>query len=57
MTMTTGEFEFDSIFRQDYTGESDDVEEIPFPEISYIIWIAFVILMPILLNNMLVLPF
>ena len=54
MTMTTGEFEFDSIFRKDYTGERDGVEEIPFPEISYILWIAFVILMPVLLTNMLV---
>ena len=54
MTMTTGEFDFDSIFRQDPTGRSDDAEEIPFPPISYILWIAFVIIMPILLTNMLV---
>ena len=54
MTMTTGEFDFDSIFRQDPTGGSDDAEEIPFPQISYILWIVFVILMPILLTNMLV---
>ena len=54
MTMTTGEFDFDSIFRQDPTGEKDGAEEIPFPTISYILWIVFVILMPILLTNMLV---
>jgi hypothetical protein len=54
MTMTTGEFDFDSIFRQDPVGESDDAEEIPFPQISYILWIVFVILMPVLLTNMLV---
>ena len=54
MTMTTGEFDFDSIFRQDPVGESDDAEEIPFPQISYILWIGFVILMPVLLTNMLV---
>ena len=54
MTMTTGEFDFDSIFRQDPTGESDSAEEIPFPPISYILWIVFVIIMPILLTNMLV---
>ena len=53
--MTTGEFELDSIFRQDPTGGSDDAEEVPFPPISYILWIAFVIIMPILLTNMLVL--
>ncbi len=54
MTMTTGEFEFDTIFRQDPAGESDDAEEIPFRTISYILWIVFVIIMPILLTNMLV---
>ena len=52
--MTTGEFEFDSIFRQDPTGESDNAEEIPFPPISYILWIVFIIIMPVLLTNMLV---
>ena len=54
LTMTAGEFDFNSIFRQDPTGHSDDAEEIPFPPISYIMWIVFVILMPILLANMLV---
>ena len=51
--MTTGELDFDSIFRQDPTGESDSAEEIPFPSVSYVLWIIFVI-MPILLTNMLV---
>ena len=54
MTMTTGEFEFDTIFRQNPTGLSDSAEEIPFPPVSYILWILFVIIMPILLTNMLV---
>ena len=54
MTMTTGEFDFDSIFRQDPTGASDDADEIPFPPISFMLWIVFVIIMPILLTNMLV---
>ena len=54
MTMTTGEFDFDSIFRQDPAGGSDGAEEIPFPPISYMLWIVFVIIMPILLTNMLV---
>ena len=54
MTMATGEFDFDSIFRQDPTGGSDDAEEIPFPPVSYILWIVFIIIMPILLTNMLV---
>ena len=52
--MTTGELDFDSIFRQDPAGGSDDAEEIPFPSISYMLWIVFIIIMPILLNNMLV---
>ena len=54
MTMATGEFEFDTIFRQNPTGLSDSAEEIPFPPVSYILWILFVIIMPILLTNMLV---
>ena len=54
MTMTTGELEFDTIFRQDPSGRSDDVDEIPFPAISTILWVVFVILMPVLLTNMLV---
>ena len=54
VTMTTGELDFDSIYRQDPAGRSDDAEEIPFPPISYMLWIVFIIIMPILLNNMLV---
>ena len=56
--MTTGEFEFDGIFRQ-AAGGIDGAEilrlgEIPFPPVSYILWIVFIILMPILLTNLLV---
>ena len=58
ITMTTGEFEYDSIFRQAPGGvEADDVNElgeVPYPPISYLLWIAFIILMPILLTNLLV---
>lgn len=56
MTMTTGEFEYDSIFRQ-FPGGAEDgsIEtEIPFPPVSFILWIIFLILMPILLTNLLV---
>jgi transient receptor potential cation channel subfamily A protein 1 len=52
ITMTTGEFEFDTIFRQ--SPEVNTEEEIPYPPISYLLWIAFIILMPILLTNLLV---
>jgi len=54
MTMTTGEFDFDSIFRQAPNGESDTEQEIPFLPVSFTLWIIFVIIMPILLINMLV---
>ena len=52
--MTTGEFEFDGIFRQSPEGTNEDLEEIPFPPVSVILWIVFIILMPILLTNLLV---
>lgn len=56
MTMTTGEFEYDAIFRQFPGGAEDGVttEEIPFPEVSFLLWIIFLVLMPILLTNLLV---
>ena len=54
VTMTTGELDLDAIFRQDPSGGSDDAEEIPFPPVSYIFWLVFVIMMPIILTNMLV---
>ena len=52
--MTTGEFEFDEIFRQSPNGDSDDESEIQFEVVSYILWIIFIVVMPILLTNMLV---
>ena len=56
MTMTTGELDFNSIFRQFPGGaeDGDATEEIPFPEVSFILWIIFLIMMPILLTNLLV---
>ena len=45
MVMTTGEFEFDTIFF---------ATQLDFVTVSYIIWIVFVILMPVLLTNLLV---
>ena len=56
MTMTIGEFEYDTLFRQSPGGadENDETEEIPFPEASFFLWIIFVIIMPILLSNLLV---
>ena len=57
MTMTTGEFEYDAIFRQFPGGAevgSTIVEDIPFPGVSFLLWIIFLVLMPILLTNLLV---
>ena len=58
MTMTTGEFNYDGIFRNAAGGIGVDavvaIGEIAFPQISYLLWIIFIILMPILLTNLLV---
>ena len=50
MTMTTGELDFDSLFRQD--GEHD--EDVAYLPASVILWVFFIVLMPILLTNLLV---
>ena len=54
VTMTGGEYNFDPIFRQDPAGGNDDDSEVPFYPVSYLVWILFIVLMPILLANMLV---
>lgn len=54
MTMTTGEFEYDSIFRQPSNPLEDAGDDLQFPSVSYILWIVFLVLMPILLTNLLV---
>ena len=45
LVMITGEFEFDDIFFS---------STISYPFTTYILWIVFIILMPILFNNLLV---
>ena len=52
--MCTGELEFDSIFHQEPSGERDDMSDVPFAPVSYLLWIAFIVFIPILLINMLV---
>ena len=47
-SMTAGDFSFNTIFGL----ESDGM--ISFPTISYIVWILFIVVMPILFTNMLV---
>ena len=54
MSMTAGDFNFDTVFRLSPSGESENAEEILFLDISYILWIIFVIIMPVLFTNMLV---
>ena len=49
MTMTTGELDYDDIFHQ-----QEGEEEIAFPPVSFILWIIFLVLIPVLLNNLLV---
>ena len=51
MTMTTGEFEFDTTFRQ---CGPECLDELQYAPVSIILWILFLILMPILLTNLLV---
>ena len=51
MTMTTGEFDYDTIFHQGGEPGEDDIE---FPPASFLLWIIFLVVMPILLNNLLV---
>lgn len=53
LVMTTGEFEFDTIFinEQDL---ADDGLELLFPTLTSILWIIFIVTMPILFNNLLV---
>ena len=53
LVMTTGEFEFDTIFVNDQD-LIDDGLVIPFPTLTTILWIIFVVTMPILFSNLLV---
>ena len=56
MTMTTGELDYENIFRLNPAGESDGLSDIKYPPISYILWVLFIVLMPVILTNMLVSP-
>ena len=54
MTMTTGELGYEDIFRLDFSTDPGQVDEIAYLPISVILWIVFIVLMPVLLTNMLV---
>ena len=54
LSMTAGSSDYDNTFRRDSSGGSDFEDELPFLPVTYILWIVFIILMPVLLNNLLV---
>ena len=54
VAMSIGELGYDELFRQPTGGSTEEILSLPFPEISYILWITFVVLMPILFGNLLV---
>ena len=62
MMLTMGEFDFDDLFHNtgddSDQGNSTDPNALPdavlYPGATYLLWIVFVIMMPIVLTNMLV---
>ena len=57
MVMGVGEMDFETIFRLTSGGVTPPEippESIPYPWVSYLLWVLFLILMPILLMNLLV---
>ena len=54
MVMTTGELDFDGIFFNSQE-DADEGNSLFYPQIAYFLWIVFIILMPIILTNLLVL--
>lgn len=52
--MTIGEFEFNDIFTGNYNNGVTNKKVLPYPEITYLVFILFMILMPILTMNFLV---
>ena len=52
--MTAGDFDYDNTFHKDSSREEEFEEKVPFLPVTYFLWIIFVILMPVLLNNLLV---
>ena len=53
LVMTTGEFEFDTIFMYDQE-LYDEGLSLFLPELTAIMWVIFIIIMPILFSNLLV---
>ena len=53
LVMTTGEFEFDTIYINDQELVEDGLS-LFLPELTGIFWVIFIIIMPILFSNLLV---
>ena len=53
LVMTTGEFEFDTIFINDQELVDEDLS-LFLPELTGIFWVIFIIIMPIIFSNLLV---
>jgi len=49
MAMTIGELDYNDLFHQ-----NENEEEIAFPPVSFLLWIIFLVTMPVLLSNLLV---
>ena len=54
LMMTTGELDYDGIFRLGLDDGNDGATELRYLPVAYILFIPFVILMPVLFANMLV---
>ena len=58
LVMTTGEFEFDTLFLNTVDNfDNNNGAPLPtlhFPGAAYFLWIVFIIMMPVLFNNLLV---
>ena len=53
LVMTTGEFEFDTIFINDQELVDEDLS-LFLPELTGVFWVIFIIIMPIIFSNLLV---
>ena len=53
LVMTTGEFEFDTIYLNDQESVVNDISLV-YPYIFTILWVVFIIMMPVLFSNLLV---
>ena len=54
IAMTAGSIDFDSTFRLDLAGMREEEEDVRYLHLSGLLWIIFIIIMPILFANMLV---